>query len=93
MFACFVWEPLSHHLNLASGQRATGAISLQQSLSDFLAYTRPPTIKTNSLAFVLMRDLDWFARECPCILQSLDLDIVVRFHLFYSLAGVVVILF
>ena len=52
MFACFVREPLSHHLNLAFGQRATGAISLQQRLSDFLAYSRPPTMKISSLTFV-----------------------------------------
>ena len=96
MFCTYVcmlsWEVLSHHLNLGFAQRATDAIPLERRLSDPLAHTLPPTISTNSLTFVLRRHLDWFARECSCILQSLDLNIVVRFHLFYSSAEEVIVL-
>ena len=47
MFACFVWELLSHHLNCAFGQRATHAIALQRRLSDFSGSTPSPNHQNN----------------------------------------------
>ena len=83
---------LSHHLNLAFGQRGTGALSLQRRLSDFSASTRPPTVKITSLAFVSVCRLAWFTRKCLCVIQNLDLNIVGRVRLLYSLREVVTVL-